>query len=355
MNTHRRLGWVALGVAAVAGVGLTVAAANGFGFAPADAAEDWKPPATAEITRQDLVATVDESGKLAHARETALRAAGGVVTWVPAEGALIERGGQLYRVDDAPVMLLYGTLPAYRELSSGAEGADVRQFEENLAALGYTGFTVDDEYTWATAEAVMSWQEDLDLPETGVVELGRVHYASSSVQVTSTTAAPGDPASGELLKVASPDRVVTVDLDEDDRRFAVVGAAVTVQIPDGSTFSGTITGVKSVVIPGDDSPSGGSGDTTVLRVTVAPDDPSAVPASGSSTATVSFTAERREGVLTVPVTALLALAEGGYGVELFDEDDGTRLVAVETGLFADGRVEISGEDISEDAHVVVPE
>ena len=49
-----------------------------------------------------------------------------------------------------------------------------------------------------------------------------------------------------------------------------------------------------------------------------------------------------EGVLAVPVEAVLALAEGGYAVEV---DDGTarRLVGVELGVFADGMVEVTGE------------
>jgi len=50
----------------------------------------------------------------------------------------------------------------------------------NLSALGYDGFTVDEEYTASTADAVREWQEDLDLPETGTVELGRVLYAAGA-------------------------------------------------------------------------------------------------------------------------------------------------------------------------------
>jgi multidrug efflux pump subunit AcrA (membrane-fusion protein) len=56
---------------------------------------------------------------------------------------------------------------------------------------------------------------------------------------------------------------------------------------------------------------------------------------------VVFTSGIRENVLTVPVAALLALAEGGYGVEVVQGSTST-YVPVTTGLFADGRVEISG-------------
>jgi hypothetical protein len=59
-------------------------------------------------------------------------------------------------------------------------------------------------------------------------------------------------------------------------------------------------------------------------------------------------------VLAVPVTALVALAEGGYGVEVVDSR-GSRLVGVEIGMFsdADDLVEVTG-DLDEGDEVVVP-
>jgi membrane fusion protein, multidrug efflux system len=60
----------------------------------------------------------------------------------------------------------------------------------------------------------------------------------------------------------------------------------------------------------------------------------------------------RKDVLTVPVGALLALAEGGYGLEVV-EGSTTRIVAVETGLFADGKVEVSGSGIADGTTVGV--
>jgi multidrug efflux pump subunit AcrA (membrane-fusion protein) len=73
---------------------------------------------------------------------------------------------------------------------------------------------------------------------------------------------------------------------------------------------------------------------------------------------VDVASSTAEAVLAVPVEALLALAEGGYAVEVVASDGGdqegsTRLVAVEVGTFADGLVEVTG-DVEPGDVVVVP-
>ena len=70
-------------------------------------------------------------------------------------------------------MLLFGSLPVYRTLKAGESGADVRQLEENLAALGRSGFTVDDQYTdaTATAEPAAGAQVDAELLRLKIDEL----------------------------------------------------------------------------------------------------------------------------------------------------------------------------------------
>ena len=66
---------------------------------------------------------------------------------------------------------------------------------------------------------------------------------------------------------------------------------------------------------------------------------------------VSIVRRKAENVLAVPVNALLALAEGGYGIEV----DGTgELLPVETGLFADGQVQVTGDGLEPGMKVVVP-
>src|SRR5690606_79554 len=119
---------------------------------PAEAEPTDPARETAEVVRRTLTETVTVGGELGYGDAVELGCLlDGIFTGLPAVGEVIERGGELYAVDDEPVILLYGSLPAYRTLGPGATGTDVEQFEENLSALGYDGFTADDEYTWKTA------------------------------------------------------------------------------------------------------------------------------------------------------------------------------------------------------------
>lgn len=191
----------------------------------------------------------------------------------------------MLRVDDRPVALLYGSLPMYRELalrqpdlpatgsddstSGGTEkgepraspepqpssapqspstprplyGMDVRQFETNLSALGYTGFTVDDEYTGLTAEAVERWQRDLGLPQTGRVAVGDVLYAPGPVRIANTGIRIGADATGDPVTYTSTSRMVTMEAPAADLEWAERGTAVTVELPDGRTVKGEVAQV----------------------------------------------------------------------------------------------------------------
>jgi peptidoglycan hydrolase-like protein with peptidoglycan-binding domain len=278
---------------------------------------------------------------------------GGTMTGLPATGSTLKRGQTIYRIDNAPVVLLYGSLPAYRALSVGTQGADVKQFEQNLRALGYDGITVDDEYTSTTASVVKKWQKDLAISETGTVDLGRVVYAAGPVRLDTHKAAVGDAVQPgqEVLTYTGTDRMVTVDLDVSDQRLAAKGAAVAVTLPDGKTTAGTIAKVTTVIDTGG-SGTDGSEPKTKIEVTVTIGDAKALAGLDQASMDVAFTASKRENVLTVPVAALLALAEGGYGLQVV-EGTATRIVVVETGLFASGRVEVSGDGLTEGARVGV--
>lgn len=353
--SRRTIGRVAVVVTAVLATGAGVAAATGFwnGEQPTETGGDL-PSATAKVTRQTLVDRQTETGELGHG--TPIQVSGklaGTLTALPAVGSTVERGQAIYRVDDTPVVLLYGTLPAYRTLAPATEGADVEQFENNLAALGYGGFTVDAKYTEQTATAVKKWQKALGLPRTGTVEQGRIFYAAGAVRVDSqdTTVGAGVAPDAPLLKYTGSARVITVSLDVADQRLAVKGAPVTVTLPDDTTAPGTITATATVIVPASGAP--GSQPTTTVEVTVTVADQNVLAGLDQASVQVAFSASQRENVLTVPVAALLARSGGGYGVEVVTGTS-TKVVAVETGLFAGGRVEVSGHGVKEGMTVGMP-
>ena len=313
-------------------------------------AADNPPMSTTAITEQTLIDRENHDGTLAHGDTTTISSrANGTVTGLPAEGTTISRGKPLFRLDNKPVTLLYGSLPAYRRLLPGVKGSDVRQFEQNLRALHYRGFTVDETYSSTTASAVKTWQSELGLIASGTVDPSQIVYAAGEVRVDSlstqvgTVIGPG--AAVERVTGTSP--LATVALDIRSARLVNRGATVQVTQPDGKVVAGRIIKAAMVVSPGEN----GEVATTRIRVTIRFDSP--IESMGTAAVTVAFTAGRRPNVLAVPVTALLALAEGGYGVQVVDVST-TRIVAVQTGLFADGKVEITGTGLQAGMKVAMP-
>ncbi len=346
-------------VRAVWGVGLLVVlgaggiAAVGFGGAdPVPAGAANLPPATAKVVATTLTRTERVAGTLSHGTATPVPVgAQGTVTWLPEPGAVIGRGQAVYEVDDRPVPLLFGATPAYRSLSPGAVGGDVRQLEENLLALGYGGFTVDESYTAGTATAVRAWQKALGVPETGAVQATDVVFTGGEARVAELKVQPGSRATGPVLTHTGTTRVVVVPLDVGKQHLVAEGLAATVTLPDGESVEGRVESVGTVATSTPSQP--GSTPTTTVDVVLSVADQAALGRLHSAPVDVLLVSERKEGVLAVPVGALLALGDGEYGVQVV-EDGATRHLPVETGLFAAGQVEVTGEGIAEGVEVGVP-
>jgi peptidoglycan hydrolase-like protein with peptidoglycan-binding domain len=333
---------VLLGVVAVAG------AATGSGIwtrHPASSATPL-PPSTTVITRMTLTQTEQVNGTLGYgATHTVSPSATGTITWLPAVRAVIGRGQALYRIDNKPVPLLFGGLPFYRQLSDGSAGPDVRELEQNLAALGYTGFTVDDSYTAATASAVSAWQADLGVAETGVFDPASVVLAPGKVRIASLAAQLGDRASGPVLAYTGTARTVHIDLDVALQQLVRRGTPAMLKLPAGTTLHGTVTSIGSVISAEGNQPA-------TIGVTVAVGDQSALGALDQAPVTVNLISATARDVLTVPVAALVALAGSGYGVQVVTGSS-SRYVPVQPGMFADGRVEISGAGLAAGTRVGV--
>jgi len=343
-----RRGLIGTGLGVVLVAAGAVAAVGFGGRDPAPAAANDAPPATTKVTRTTLTETERVSGTLGYGDKSTLSARGaGTVTWLPAVGATVNRGQPVYRVDDHPVPLLYGTLPFYRPLADGVSGADVKEFEQNLSALGYTGFTVDDDYTSGTAAAVRKWQKALGLTGTGTVDPAQVALAPAAIRVAELHAAAGGSAGGPLLDYTGTTRTVSVDLDVAKQGLVHAGVAATVTLPGGATVDGTVASIGTVATAGEN----GGAATMPVGITVA--DQSELGGFDGAPVDVTLVSAQAKDVLSVPVGALVALAEGGYGVQVI-AGSSSRYVAVKTGMFAGGRVEITGDGITAGTVVGVP-
>jgi peptidoglycan hydrolase-like protein with peptidoglycan-binding domain len=326
--------------------------------AAADAAAPTKPTGQAKVVRQDLTARQDVDGTLGYGpADEVLNQLAGTLTGAAAAGTTVQRGQGLYSVDNRMVPLFYGDLPAWRRLVAGVpDGPDVRQLEANLVALGYATdaeVKVDDTFTAATAAAIKKWQQALGVEQTGAVEPGAVVFAPGAVRIKAVKEAkgaalrPGAP----VLEATGTARLVAVDLDASKQALVKVGDKVEVRLPDGRTIAGTVSTVATVA----KTSGGGQGGTakTVLPVEISLDDPAAAGALDEAPVRVGIVTASRQAVLTVPVNALLALAEGGYGVRVIEGAE-AHILAVKTGLFAKGSVEVSGDGLSEGQTVEVP-
>lgn len=275
-------------------------------------------------------------------------------TMLPAAGKVVGRGEPLYAIDGQPTLLLYGSTPAWRSFGPGmSPGADVAELNANLRALGL-GDLSGDAFTSATARAVAALQSRRGLAPTGTLLLGAVAFEQGAVRVTSATPTVGQAVQpGAVLTVSSTRHQVVVELDAAQQSSVMAGDKVTVTLPDESVRPGVVSSVgKVATTPSGDS--GNSGGPTVevdIRLLDA-----AVGDLDQAPVQVSITTETVNDVLVVPMNALVALAGGGYALELVEPDGTHRLAAVSIGLFDDssGLVQVAGSGLSVGQRVVVP-
>jgi peptidoglycan hydrolase-like protein with peptidoglycan-binding domain len=207
---RRILAAVAALIAAAVAVAI-VALETGSSGPPSSGAAVPAGDTTATVERRTLVEHTQVNGTLGYGTEQELydRVAG-TFTWLPAVGTVIARGGTLWRLNNQPVVLMYGSVPAYRALEQGAsDGPDVAELNDNLIALGFDPYgAIGDRshFGEATAAAVRRWQAANGLSQTGKVELGRVLFAPSARRVTAVHVSLGQdpPGAAESGSSAAP-------------------------------------------------------------------------------------------------------------------------------------------------------
>lgn len=314
-----------------------------------------EPPTTATVQRTDLTETLTEAGQLEYgAPRDLLAGLTGTVTWTPAVGAVVGEGEPLYKVDADPVLRLDGQVPAWRDLGpSVGDGQDVLQLERALRDLGYTddlGMGVDRDWTWVTTIAVERWQEDHGLTQDGELPLGRVVFTEGDARIASVDVEEGTPVQPgtAVLRLGATERAVTVSVDPSDQRLVPVRSAVDLEFPDGTTARGRITEVAHV------EASETTEESLDVTIDVVGKDAEAVADQLDGTSVqVGFSHQVAEDVLAVPVTALVALVDGGYGVERVAADATTAYLPVTPGAFSDTLVAVEGDGLAEGDEVVV--
>jgi peptidoglycan hydrolase-like protein with peptidoglycan-binding domain len=321
----------------------------------------------------DVTALRDDQNTLATLRATAMNP-GTTYTSLPQPGQTIRQDQPVYGVSDEPVLLLFGSIPAYRAFYVGmSDGSDVFELTHDLIVLGFgSGLTPSAHFSSATAAAVVRWQRAVGLPATGEILLGQVIFEPGPLRVTSVNPSVGASVGGAVLSATSTRPIVIVDLDVSQEYLVTTGNDVSIVLPNGTTtVLGRVASVGSVATcPGgggigtgsggasaDQSPcqSGGSGNsaTPTVTVTVTFDHTPALARLDQAPVNVNITTQRADHVLAVPVNALLALAGGGFGVDVVS-GHATHLVGVTTGLYTSSLVQVSGAGLVVGSRVEVP-
>lgn len=349
----------AVGVLAAVGAGIAVVPRVAAQDEPADD-EPTDETASAELTtveRRDLTESQSVNGSIGFGPTRPLQAQGeGIVTEAPEPGDVLRPGDVAARIAQRPIALVQGDTPMYRELRrvrSGERddageklgeqfGDDVKQLQRYLIGAGLDNdgaLTADGIFGKETERAVKEWQRYVGHPATGRVDRTQIVFIPGPVRVERAPSV-GEPF--EDLTVSGIDAVATVSVGSKQRSFFSEGAAVEVELA-SSTVAGTIRDVERIV--GDDG-------SAQFRVRVSLGDDAAsngVEAGDSAKVTASRTVA--ENALTVPVRALVALAEGGWAVQV-NAPTGPVLTGVELGAVVDGLAEISG--VEDGTTIVVP-
>jgi peptidoglycan hydrolase-like protein with peptidoglycan-binding domain len=264
-------------------------------------------------------------------------------------------------VDDRPVVLLCGTVPAYRALQVGLKGRDVRQLNRNLHQLGYdTDAHVridpgDNAFTSKTEQALRVLQRKKGVGLTGGLAIDDAVFLPEAVRIAKVTgqvggsAGPGAP----VLSATSDTLHVQVNLDPSQQGEVKKGDRAQITLPGNTPVTGRVAGFGRVA----QTPAGQESQAAdaIIPTFISLDDPAKAGGLDQAPVQVDITTKGVDNALSVPVTALVGRSGGGFAVEVVRAGERRELVAVTLGLFdtGGGRVQVEG-DLRAGDSVVVP-
>jgi hypothetical protein len=352
----KRKAWVLAGAAVLVAVAVIGGAVVLSGGERATATAQAASATTATVQKGKLSAAVSQDGILTYRARpdgspfSAINHARGTYTQLPEVGDKVECGGVLYRVDDRPVLLLCGTVPAYRALHLGDAGQDARQLNRNLHVRG-----AGDAFTTETEEALEALQRRRGVDVNGSLALGDAVFLPEPVRIAKVTGQLGGSAQpgAQALNATSDALHVQVNLDPSEQGQVKRGDRAQITLPGNTTVRGKVVGFgRTAQAPtGQDS---NAADATI-PTSISLDEPGKARGLDKAPVQVQITTKGVDAALSVPVTALVGKSGGGFAVEVVRAGERRELVAVKVGLFdtAHGRVQVEG-DLRAGDRVVVP-
>lgn len=372
---RRTLGAIA-GLLVVIAVSIAIAVSDPFGGSSkrsTGVTDNATRTSLATVRRGTLSSQVSASGTLGYVAQPdgspyqVVNQASGAFTALPTDGQVVGCGRVLYRVANNPVVLLCGSTPAYRSVSEGDSGPDVKELNANLVRLGYATRAEPDPssdyFSAETAHALERLQAKLGVDQTGGLDLGQAVFLPGPLRISSSTATLGALAQpgAPVAQATATSRQVQVNLDASEQSSVKVGEKALVTLPDNQTTPGTVTRIGTVASSsgsgsGSSSGAGSGSSTATIPIYITLAHPEAAAGLDQAPVQVQITTAGVKNALIVPVNALLAESGGGYAVETVDARGIHHLVPVTVGLFddADGLVQVTGHGLATGDRVVVP-
>jgi peptidoglycan hydrolase-like protein with peptidoglycan-binding domain len=242
------------------------------------------------------------------------KASGTVTSVTVSAGDKVKQGSTLYTVDLRPVKIAKGSVPAFRTLSQGISGPDVKQLQRMLKTLGYFTGATDGSFSWSTTSAVRAWQKKSGVTQDGVVQQGDLIFVPqlpTRVSLDATLVSRGVTlVGGEKVLAGLPGAPsFSVPISDQQAGLMPMGTRVEISGTDGAQWEGYVVdratdenGSVSAILAG-------KGDAAICAEACG-----TIPVDSQSFfASRIVTIEAVTG-LTVPSAALLTLADGSIVV-----------------------------------------
>jgi peptidoglycan hydrolase-like protein with peptidoglycan-binding domain len=246
------------------------------------------------------------------------------------------------------------------------DGPDIAELQSNLLALGFGqrfGLIADGHYSQADQRATAAFAQAAGLPTAGnVLAFGSVVFEPGPVLVIGHPAPLGSAVSGgtPVVQVVGTTPQVVAEVSFSNGSLVKVGIPASITLDRGHPpLAGSVSAVSSTPPVGaGSSPAAGTaqGAGQGIFVTIGlASPPSDLPLQGTQVA-VQLQTNVLHDVFIVPVTALVALVEGGYALQVDDKNGRWHLIPVTVGAIdsVDDLAQVNGINLREGLRVEMP-